>query len=105
LNYFEKALEIRLAKLGQDHPDVANVYHNIATLYETQGKFSNALEFYEKAVHIRLLVFKDEQHKDVVRTYNHIAIVYKNLQDEPKAIEYFDKARKRKREEEKEQDK
>jgi hypothetical protein len=33
LEYYGKALEVRLAKLGDAHPDVAAMYNNIAVVH------------------------------------------------------------------------
>ena len=47
LDYYNKALTIKINKLGEDHPDVAgNVYQN-------QGKYEEALDYYNKALTIR----------------------------------------------------
>ena len=40
---YEKALSIRLKKLGDDHPDVAATYNNMAIVYDDQGKYDEAL--------------------------------------------------------------
>ena len=45
-----KSLSIRLEKLGDDHPDVADTYGNLATVYEDQGKQEEALAMREKAL-------------------------------------------------------
>ncbi|CAF0793736.1 unnamed protein product [Rotaria sordida] len=39
LTYFEKGLEIREKNLPKNHPDVAVIYHNIAKLYLSTGKY------------------------------------------------------------------
>ena len=54
LAMYEKALSIRLKKLGDDHPDVADTYNNMAVVYYNQGKYEEALAMYEKALSIRL---------------------------------------------------
>ena len=40
LAMYEKALSIRLKKLGDDHPDVADTYNNMAVVYKKQGKYN-----------------------------------------------------------------
>ena len=42
-------LKIREAKLGPDHPDVAASLNNLATLYQTQGKYAEAEPLYQRA--------------------------------------------------------
>ena len=53
LDYYNKALTIRINKLGEDHPDVATTYNNIANVYDSQGKYEEALDYYNKALTIR----------------------------------------------------
>ena len=52
LEYFQKALEIRKHKLGNDHQDVASCYNNIGTVYEDRGDYARALEHYQPALDI-----------------------------------------------------
>ena len=75
LAMYEKALSIRLKKLGDDHPDVATTYNNMAVVYMNQGKYEEALAMYEKALSISLKKLGDD-HPDVATTYNNMAIVY-----------------------------
>jgi len=37
---YKRSLEIRAAKLGKDHPDVAISLNDLACLYTHQGKFA-----------------------------------------------------------------
>ena len=69
---YEKALSIRLKKLGDDHPDVAVTYNNMAKYTLDQGKNDEALAMYEKALSIRLKKLGDD-HPDVATTYNNMA--------------------------------
>ena len=52
LAMYEKALSISLKKLGDDHPDVATTYNNMANSIQDQGKYDEALAMYEKALSI-----------------------------------------------------
>ena len=72
---YEKALSIKLKKLGDDHPDVATTYNNMALVYTKQGKYNEALAMYEKALSIRLKKLGDD-HPRVADTYVNIGIVY-----------------------------
>ena len=51
---YKKTLSIRLKKLGDDHPDVAMAYNNIAIVYRNQGKSKEAVQMYKKALSIIL---------------------------------------------------
>ena len=50
----EKVLSSELKKLGDDHPHVAITYSKLASVYECQGKYDEALAMYEKCLSIRL---------------------------------------------------
>jgi hypothetical protein len=47
-----RSLEIRERQLGVDHPDVANSLNNLAELYRTQGRYSEAEPLYVRSVSI-----------------------------------------------------
>ena len=52
--YEKSSVDRSLKKLGDDHPDVATTYNNMA-VYMNQGKYEEALAMYEKALSIRKL--------------------------------------------------
>ena len=62
-------------RLGEDHPDVAISYNNLAALYECQGRYTEAEPLYQKALELcqRLL---GEDHPDVAASYNNLAGLY-----------------------------
>lgn len=87
----ETVLKIRIAILGMEHPDTGAAYNNIATIYQVQQNYSNALEFYQKA----LAIFKKTlgaKHPDTGTAYNNIADVYQLQGEYSKAIEFYQKA-------------
>jgi tetratricopeptide (TPR) repeat protein len=47
-------LEISLEQLGERHPDVAKSYNNLAYLYESMGRYEEALPLLQKALEISL---------------------------------------------------
>ena len=51
---YRKALAIRLKTLGEDHPDTAVSYNNLASNLNAQGKYAEAEPLYRKALAIRL---------------------------------------------------
>ena len=53
---YQKALEIFIKVSGQDHPDVAISYQNLAALYKSQGNHVQTKEMATKAYHIFLKV-------------------------------------------------
>ena len=52
----QKALEVFLAVVGQEHSDVASCYQNIAATYQRQGNEAKATEMCTKAYRIFLKV-------------------------------------------------
>ena len=91
LEYYQKALAIRLKQLGPDHPDVANSYNNIGMVYDAKGEYDQALEYCQKSL-ATMLKQLGPDHPSVATSYNNIAFVYKAKKDLPKAKEYWGKA-------------
>jgi len=52
LEYYQKALAIRKKVLGDEHPDTAGSYNNMAILYYTMQKYQEAAEMMQKALNI-----------------------------------------------------
>ena len=65
---YEKSLSISLKKLGDDHPDVATTYNNMASVYDNQGKYDEALAMYEKSLSIKLKKLGDDHPDVAIRT-------------------------------------
>jgi tetratricopeptide (TPR) repeat protein len=87
LEYGQKALAIRLNLNGEEHPDVADSYHNIGDAYNEQGEYAKALEHFEKALAIRMKVY-GEEHPDVAASFNDMCIISRELGQYGKALEY-----------------
>jgi tetratricopeptide (TPR) repeat protein len=49
---YQQALEMRRRLLGEEHPDVATSLNNLAGLYESQGRYSEAEPLYQQALEI-----------------------------------------------------
>jgi tetratricopeptide (TPR) repeat protein len=50
LKLYERALALRQAKLGEDHPETLASLSNLATAYRSAGQLEDALPLFEKAV-------------------------------------------------------
>ena len=87
LEYGQKALAIRLNLHGEQHPDVADSYRNIADALDDQGEYTKAMENFEKALAIRLKVY-GEEHPDVAASFNDMCIINRQLGQYGKALEY-----------------
>ena len=91
LEFFNKALAIWKAKLGEEHTDVATSYNNIGSVYSDKGDYDKALEYYNKA----LAIWKaklGEEHTNVATSYNNMGLVYSDKEDYDKALEFYNKA-------------
>ncbi len=51
--FFERALRIREARLGADHPDTAQGLNNLAIVLHDQGDLHGARPLFERALSIR----------------------------------------------------
>ena len=77
---------------GSDHPDVAASYNNIASIYQTQGKYEEALELHSKSLDIKTRIYGGDNHPDVATSIKNIGIVYHNKGDRAAATEMCTKA-------------
>jgi CHAT domain-containing protein/tetratricopeptide (TPR) repeat protein len=71
------ALAIRAQVLGESHPDVGDVLDNLALVYWTQGRNSEAEGLYKRALAIRERAL-GENHPDVALSLNDLGLVYRN---------------------------
>ena len=86
--YYERALSIRLNKLGPDHADVAHTYHIMGTLHRHLGDYRQAKEYYLRALSIRLNKFRPD-HVAVAHTCHHMGTLHPDLGDHRQAKEYY----------------
>jgi tetratricopeptide (TPR) repeat protein len=75
-------LEIRRKWLGEDHPDTAASYNNLAYNLQDQGRYTAAEPLYRKALAIKLKT-AGEGHPDTATSYNNLASI---LRDQGKHI-------------------
>jgi tetratricopeptide (TPR) repeat protein len=79
----EKALAMRRKVLGEDHPDTATSYNNLAYDLDAQGKYAEAQPLFEKALAINKKAL-GESHPDTAAFYNNLA---SNLRAQGKSAE------------------
>ena len=91
LEYYQQSLAIKRQVYDESHPDVANSYINIGSIYSAQGDYARALEYYQQDVVIVKQVY-GESHPDVAGTYNDIGYVYYAQGDYDHALEYYKKS-------------
>ncbi|CAF1430855.1 unnamed protein product [Adineta steineri] len=85
----DKAEEIYQVLLDQtkDDENKAPLYHQLGVLKRSQGKYQEALTFYEKS-----LTIKQKNHSDLAPSYNNIGEVHRNMGNYPEALSYYEKA-------------
>lgn len=71
ISYYQKALQI--SKIFPNHPQLQNIYNNLAISYSKTGQFDKALHHHEEALHIAQNI--PEQN----RNYIFIALIHNNL--------------------------
>ena len=82
-----------LACMKEETQEIAALSANLAFVYDAQGDYEKAEDFYERALEIREKVLGQE-HPDTATMYNNLAGVYKTQGDYEKAEEYYLKALK-----------
>jgi hypothetical protein len=74
----KKALAIRRKALGEDHPDTAMSYANLAVLYYATGRYQRAEPLYEKALAIRHKTL-GEEHPQTAEYHSSLAAVHAQM--------------------------
>ena len=82
---------MRQKSLLPNHPDSAESYINIASVYNNRGEYSKALSFYEKACKIQPRILPPN-HPDLAIIYSNIAVAYDNNEKYLKALSIHEKS-------------
>lgn len=91
LEFFERALSIRLVTFGEEHAKVAATYNNIGTIWSRKEEFDKALEYYQKSLEIKLKTLGEEHHSVAV-SYGNIGSVWKGKGEYDKALEFYQRS-------------
>ena len=70
---------------------ISALLNNMALVYQEQGEYEKALEYFGKALDVRERVL-GSGHPDTAATYNNMAGVYKEQGDYEKALKLYEKA-------------
>ena len=73
--YQDRALAIRLKKLGPDHTDVATTYSRSGVIHQQLGDLKQAKEYQDRALAIRLKKLGPD-HTDVATTYSRAGVIH-----------------------------
>ena len=72
-----KHFKWRQRLLGDEHPDVARSLNNLALLYKSQGRNTEAEPLYRQALEMFQRLLGDE-HPDVAQSLNNLALLYQS---------------------------
>ena len=81
----ERALELRTANLGPDHPDTLNSQNSLALAYWAAGQNDRAIPMLERTVAARSARLGPD-HPDTLTSQNNLALVYKSAGDLDRSI-------------------
>ncbi|HRI28663.1 MAG TPA: tetratricopeptide repeat protein [Chitinophagales bacterium] len=87
----EYALQICLAKFGEQHPDTANSYHNLGLCFYSKGEYEQAIHYYQLSLHIRLATL-GEQHPETAKSYNNLGNLHFSKGNYNQTISLYKKA-------------
>jgi tetratricopeptide (TPR) repeat protein len=94
---YERALEIYqeclngYINLGINPEELSKVYNGIGNVYESLGKYDEAMDYQKKALDMRIDAY-GEQHAIVASSYTDIGNIYKLSGKYDEAMEYYTKA-------------
>jgi tetratricopeptide (TPR) repeat protein len=87
LEYDTRALDIRMKRLGPQHPDVATSLANIGLTLYSKGEHDKALEYHTRARDIEMERL-GPRHPDVATSLGNIGLALNSKGEHDKALEY-----------------
>ncbi|MEO6422149.1 MAG: tetratricopeptide repeat protein, partial [Candidatus Nitrotoga sp.] len=87
----ERALSIDGQAFGKDHPDVATVLSNLASLFEATHRYNEAEPLRERALRIDGQIFGND-HPQVASDLSNLAILLHKLEKPEEALSLFRRA-------------
>ncbi|CAF4579711.1 unnamed protein product [Rotaria magnacalcarata] len=92
VGHFDQAEELynELLKGASDDSDRGHIYHQLGKLKNRQGKYPEAIKFYEKSLKIERKTLPEDD-ASLAPTYSNIGGVYRNMGEYSKALEYYEK--------------
>ncbi|CAF0760267.1 unnamed protein product [Adineta steineri] len=93
MGQLDKAEDIYQILLDQtkDDKNKSDIYHQLGYIKDDQGKYQEALTFYEKSLNIRQKTLLSN-HPDLASSYNNIGLVHYRMSNYPKALLSHEKA-------------
>jgi CHAT domain-containing protein len=80
---------MRKRLLGHSHPDVADSLNNLAALYSSQGRYSEAEPLYRQALEMRKRLLGDN-HPSVATSLNNLAALYSSQGNIAQVLEFLE---------------
>ncbi|CAF1400381.1 unnamed protein product, partial [Rotaria magnacalcarata] len=95
VGHFNQAEELyqELLKNASTDSDRVLIYHQLGWLKDQQGKYPEAVKFYEKSLEIKRKTLP-ENDASLAPTYSNIGLVYDNMGEYSKALEFHEKSLK-----------
>jgi tetratricopeptide (TPR) repeat protein len=90
-NLRRKVIDLRISRLGPDHPSVARVIQNLATQNYAQGRLSEASELYERAFGIWRAAGSEDS-PDAASAIQGLGLIFARTGDLPKGVKYVERA-------------
>ncbi|CAF1522734.1 unnamed protein product, partial [Rotaria magnacalcarata] len=92
VGHLDQAEELyqELLKSASTDSERAHIYHQLGWLKGQQGKYQEAVKFYEKSNKI-LEISLPPTHPNLASSYNNIGGVYDSMGEYSKALEYYEK--------------
>jgi tetratricopeptide (TPR) repeat protein len=91
LAYNEKAVDLIIKLLGENHPNIATAYNNMGVIYDDLHNYSLALKFYFMAMEIREHAFGN-RHAETIMSYKNIGAFFFERCDYINSLGYYNKA-------------
>ncbi|CAF3150660.1 unnamed protein product [Rotaria sp. Silwood2] len=88
----KKVIDIRMTLQPLlDHPDLAQSYHNVGTLFCDKGEYNTALEYFGLALEIKQKIFTSN-HPSLAKTYTNMAQIYRKKSNYIESLKYDEMA-------------
>jgi tetratricopeptide (TPR) repeat protein len=90
MGQFEKSEQVYQMMLNQttNESDKASIYNQIGGAKDSQGKYEEAIEYYEKSIEIERKSLPPNL-SNLANSYNNIGVVYDEMGEYSKALEYY----------------
>ena len=75
---YERLLKFYRAALGNDHPEVAEILHNLALLHRDQKDYVASEKLFQESIKIRKAKFGD-RHPSLANSFNSLAALYSEM--------------------------